>query len=95
MVEPRLSFSHDVTSLLSDEMSGFATCSRAGKSERTAPVRRPGAGQIGHFRARAIAQAVSLAGVVRPITSTRRSDSDPQTIAIRIDEVDFTTPRLI
>ena len=27
--------------------------------------------------------------------STRRSDTDPQTIAIRIDEVDFTTPRLI
>jgi hypothetical protein len=27
--------------------------------------------------------------------STGRSDPDPQTIAVRIDEVDFTTPRLI
>ncbi len=27
--------------------------------------------------------------------STRRSDPDAQTIAVRIDEVDFATPRLI
>jgi hypothetical protein len=27
--------------------------------------------------------------------STRRSDSDPETIAIWVDKVDFTTPRLV
>jgi hypothetical protein len=30
-----------------------------------------------------------------PMTSGRRSDSDPETIAIWIDKVDFTTPRLV